>query len=115
MGTSRRIKRITATTAIVIVAFTGLLAAPAMAGKLSIQAARTKALFFAQRACFVDPYCRAKGISDIKRLTPHRVEVVIFNYRNTPRQGKYNCYKQLHISNRSGKPSILGKSKWRCN
>jgi hypothetical protein len=111
------VKRVLLTVALAAVSISAIWAATAAAHVLSINAARTKAFYYAHRACNVDRYCDRYGVKSARRQQAHVVIVDIFNDRDTPSQGRYRCFRLVRVSytsNYTNKPSITGFGNWRC-
>jgi hypothetical protein len=111
------VKRVLLIAALVAVSISALLATTAVAHLLTINAARTKAFYYAHRACNVDRYCDRYGVKTCRRQQAHVVICDIFNDRDTPAQGRYRCLRLVRIaytSPYSHKPTITGFGNWRC-
>ncbi len=94
-----------------------LSAAPASAGeKLSIPAARERAIGFAENICAHDKACHNAGVQNCRRLSDRVVLCRIFDHRKTEEQGNFVCTRLVRMALQPPSPKIrvTGLSDWTC-
>ncbi|HYQ79232.1 MAG TPA: hypothetical protein VEP91_09040 [Solirubrobacterales bacterium] len=93
------------------------LALPAQAGeKLTIAAARDRALNYAETTCKHDSSCAKAGVQNCRRHSRRVVLCRIFDHRKTEEQGNFVCTRlvRLALQPKSGKIPVTGVSDWNC-
>jgi hypothetical protein len=104
-------------TALVVLALTSVLAAPALAAvKLPIDTAGEKAFVFAKHTCAHDRNCVRYGVANCRRQSPHVVICRIFDERRTSAQGRYGCERLVRVAldPETFRILVTGQSKWEC-
>lgn len=103
--------------ALAAAALFALLALPALAGeKLTIPAARDRALNYAETTCEHDTACADAGVQRCRRQSDRVVLCRIFDHRKTEEQGNFLCTRlvRLSLQPKTGKIPVTGVSDWTC-
>jgi hypothetical protein len=103
--------------ALVVLALTPALAAPALAAvKLPINTAGEKAFVFAKHTCAHDSSCVRYGVTNCRRQSLHVVICRIFDERSTSAQGKYDCQRLVRVALNpvDYRIQVTGQSNWSC-
>lgn len=108
---SRRLGPLLAGAALLLLA-----AAPASAGeKLSIPAARERAIVFAENTCAHDDSCHSAGVQNCRRQSNRVVLCRIFDHRKTEEQGNFVCTRLIRLGLKpSGRIPVTGVGDWSC-
>jgi hypothetical protein len=111
-----RVKRLIGA-ALALCAVIAALALPASAAvKLPVELAAEKSFIFAKHTCAHDANCVRYGVLNCNRQSLHVVFCRIFDERNTPAQGKYECNRLIRVAldPNTYRIQVTGLGPWHC-